>query len=296
MKRDLFKIAGLIAAMAVVLSLDGSVFADETEEATEPEEEVFEEYVYEETIVIDDGYDNDYLAQQFILDAIDPSMTPSLRAYDYTSQLSGDTATAVSTLLPQVRAVANGQQTSTVMQVPDLYYSFTASELGLANLNDKNAAYIAASERVAMYLDSNTVVRTLMSACPFEMYWFDKTAGSTYICSYWVSGNRVIVDNVRFQFAVAVEYQDTGAQTPLYTVSSKYGTSVAQAASNVENIINTYASLDDYNKLLAYKMWICDHVAYNEYAADSGNDVPYGNPWQLIWVFDGDSSTDVVCE
>ena len=45
---------------------------------------------------------------------------------------------------------------------------------------------------------------------------------------------------------------------------------------------------------MAYRQKICELVSYNDDAATGG--YPYGDPWQLIYVFDGDDSTNVVCE
>ena len=46
----------------------------------------------------------------------------------------------------------------------------------------------------------------------------------------------------------------------------------------------------------AYKDEICDLVNYNYDAANGNFAWNYGNPWQLIWVFDNDASSKVVCE
>lgn len=44
----------------------------------------------------------------------------------------------------------------------------------------------------------------------------------------------------------------------------------------------------------SYKEEICDLTSYNYDAVKPG--VAYGDPWQMIYVFDGDESTNVVCE
>jgi replicative DNA helicase len=49
----------------------------------------------------------------------------------------------------------------------------------------------------------------------------------------------------------------------------------------------------DYEKLQSYRNEICGLTDYNHAAVTDG--APYGNPWQLIWVFDGNSTTNVVC-
>ena len=45
---------------------------------------------------------------------------------------------------------------------------------------------------------------------------------------------------------------------------------------------------------IAYKDEICESTDYNFGTLDPTT--LYGNPWQLIWVFEGDPSTKVVCE
>jgi hypothetical protein len=62
---------------------------------------------------------------------------------------------------------------------------------------------------------------------------------------------------------------------------------------NANRIINTYAGLADYDKLVAFKNDICGLVSYNSSITPS---TPYGNPWQIIWVFDGNPATNVVAE
>ena len=46
---------------------------------------------------------------------------------------------------------------------------------------------------------------------------------------------------------------------------------------------------------MAYREYITNAVDYNSEAASTAN-YPYGDPWQLIYVFDGDPKTNVVCE
>ena len=50
-----------------------------------------------------------------------------------------------------------------------------------------------------------------------------------------------------------------------------------------------------YGKLVAYREYITKAVDYNFDAANTAN-YPYGDPWQLIYVFDNDPDTNVVCE
>ena len=90
-------------------------------------------------------------------------------------------------------------------------------------------------------------------------------------------------------FPVAEEYAAGD-----YTVDASIGQTVQTSVENALAVVAEFEDLPDYEKLAAYRQEICDLTSYN-YGAISGN-VPYGNPWQLIWVFDGDPATEVVCE
>ena len=157
-----------------------------------------------------------------------------------------------------------------------------------------------------MGIDAASVIRATLRDIPYELYWFDKTKGTGYspIPSYsWrLDSKGKVIDNyvkiikdspIQFAYHVAEEYQKDNsfiADTEKIKTISK---TVDYAASIVEEKKNE----TDYNKLLAYKDIICDLVTYNEEAGKAQeNTYPYGNPWQLIYVFDKKPETNVVCE
>ena len=59
-------------------------------------------------------------------------------------------------------------------------------------------------------------------------------------------------------------------------------------------MVDAHAGETDYQKLVSYREYIKGEVSYNTGAAGGGK--PYGDPWQLIYVFDSDPNTNVVCE
>ena len=69
---------------------------------------------------------------------------------------------------------------------------------------------------------------------------------------------------------------------------------IQTAAKNAKEIVSANSKKSDSEKLKAYKNKICELTDYNWSAVE--NNVAYGNPWQLVWVFDGDPNTKVVCE
>ena len=58
-------------------------------------------------------------------------------------------------------------------------------------------------------------------------------------------------------------------------------------------IVKEFQGYTETEKLYGYKEMICYLTSYND---DVTEDDEYGDPWQLIYVFDGDDSTNVVCE
>ena len=124
------------------------------------------------------------------------------------------------------------------------------------------------------------VVLCLVADCPYEMYWY--------------------ANHVQF-------IKGGGKLTVLFLVSSNYAAGdfrvdtskvarAARAASNARAIVSRYASRSDYDKLVAYRDEICNLVSYNRQAVSGDWSYKNMDPWQLVWVFDGDSSTNVVCE
>ncbi len=129
------------------------------------------------------------------------------------------------------------------------------------------------------------VMSYLLMDCPYDLYWFDKNAAFVS-----ASGSGRTVRTVTFSFTVAEEYRGRNSYT---TNLTKMG-AAKKAVSNAKAIVKKYAAKSDREKLNSYSREICNLVSYNTSAA-YGN-AAYGNPWQLIWVFDKNPNTNVVCE
>ena len=108
---------------------------------------------------------------------------------------------------------------------------------------------------------------------------------------------------MEFIFSVIDSYKSTESYTvtwgenvyTYYKVNSTKFNSVQNAVVKAQNIVQANAGLSDYEKLMAYKNAICDLTEY-DYNAASAKPVQYGDPWQIISVFDGNPDTKVVCE
>lgn len=165
-------------------------------------------------------------------------------------------------LKASIKKIADGSRTSTVIKI--------------SGLSMKVSEWEKSVKRVTDYL---------LMDCPYDLYWFDKN--SAYVTA---SGSGRTVRAITFSFTVAQEYQGKG----IYTTNSAKMSAAKKAMSNAKAIVAKHAAESDREKLNSYCREICALVSYNTRAA-YGN-VAYGNPWQLIWVFDKDPATNVVCE
>ena len=220
------------------------------------------------------------------------------------NSLTGVTKQYYTILKSKISEVANGTKTSTVFvvdlhditidEVPVTEIQWTAKNLGVSALIDDSGLTEEAMTAIADCVspDFDLLIAALLADCPYELYWYDKTA-VTGMDGIQMGGTSqsltVMSESMAFYFPVANGYSD-GA----YSVDPEPAHAAKTAAENAQSIVANAAGLQDYQKLQNYKNAICDLVSYNNDAASGSHD--YGNPWQLIWVFDGDSGTNVVCE
>ena len=206
-----------------------------------------------------------------------------------------------------IQQVASGSRTSTVFTLSfsdlGLKTYTTAKDLGVKSLlNSRKTDYASGVEdkfvnSVSKQLDSTinftTVIDCLLAELPYDLYWFEKTEGWSYEgLSYRYNSSKKAIElsgTFKVTFYVAYDYQ--GSYT---SVNTSKVNRAKTALNNAIKIVNNCASYTDVNKLKTYKNKICSLVEYDDYAAYGYKD--YGDSWQLVNVFDGDSSTDVVCE
>ena len=157
----------------------------------------------------------------------------------------------------------------------------------------------------------------LLNTLPFELYWYDKTMG--VMCNYSFSASKmsdgsiesVSITSITYIFTVAEAYSDkqtyatdgsgNAIRNPnnnrAYPIRVKdVGSTINAAVANAQAVVSSNSGLGDAEKLAAYKDYICAQVSYNHAAVADNYDLGYGDPWQLIYAFDNDSSTNIVCE
>ena len=174
--------------------------------------------------------------------------------YAASGNLTAAEQAAYNTLKEQLILIANGQRKDTAIQIT-------------GTLPDQTSA--------------NKVWQALLADLPYALYWHEKTVGIGY--SYIPDNGW---KNITFKFAVAAEFRGDS----LYTTNIP---NVPAAVAAAKQVVSANRGKTDYDKLQAYRQYICDQVSYN---FTINKDTAYGNPWQLLWVFDGNASTNVVCE
>ena len=249
--------------------------------------------------------DNDELFKQFAESKLYKQNTRRALYASSGSRLTGYNKIIYDSLKPRLKQVAEGKATSTVFEVSLSELGLettecTASQLGVSAvvINNKvtDAAYLAMFNRLKISLED--LHNALLADLAFELYWYDKTVDSAISLSrpsigarhYSVSGWKAYYGGpITIRFTVAQAYS-----AGQYVTDTTKITRVNTAVSTANSIVNTVKNKTDYDKLVYYRTKICDFVSYDHAAV--GGAVPYGDPWQLISVFDGDSSTNVVCE
>ena len=224
----------------------------------------------------------------------------------YTRAFAGVDLYSYTYMETEIAKIAAGKQSSTVITLPvteDLGNTFYSRDYGAAYFYDFDGGgwTDAIEDAINSYIcDTTNVVTALLCNHPYEMYWYDKVTGMS-IESGDISGiklydeadgtQRLVMNfDIIYSLSVAQAYRG-GSQ---YTFNTSKAAIAREAAANARAIVDANQYKTDLQKLTAYKEAICSLVDYNYSAAGGG--ASYGDPWQLVWVFDGDESTKVVCE
>ncbi len=240
-----------------------------------------------------------YIEQQFSQELPNAAGEPQ-RLGNAGKYLTGNDAVMYDLLKDMIAEVAAGTRTSTTFTIPLTTLtggktSWTAADLGVSAItsggpltSEARAAYASLTS-----FNQSIVLDSLLVDCPYDLYWFDKTLGTSWRgSSFYYNSNRIYVTEdatLTFYMYVSSDYaSDT------FSVDPSYGTRVRTAVAKAKGIVSGNAGKSVYDRLVAYRDAICELVSYNNDAANGG--ASYGDPWQLVNVFDGNTSTKVVCE
>lgn len=215
--------------------------------------------------------------------------------------LEGGERAVYDALLPRIKRAADwGGSTVFTLRAEELGLPtrWTPERLGVPRITQEVIDGLL--DRPEYQIDLKAVLSALLADCPYELYWFQKAkdetgnggAEMTYAAREAGPGDDggVILSGLTytFRFYTARDYrQDDGY--PFMVRTDVAGLAAARAA--IREILAANEGKSDYEKLTAYH----DAVrGMTDYSGEAGAE--YGDPWQLIWVFDGDPGTTAASE
>ena len=283
-----------VVAAAEELPAEGVCAEEKCTEETE--EEIFFE-VEEETLSVNVAMaDNDELYEAYLNSLFYESNELELFGCGAGENLDPLGGKLYEYLKGELQKVAAGEESSTKIMI-DLELleewgaktTWTMKELGCTTFTQAEADRMLTE--FWQQFDFSAVWRALQLDCPYDLYWFGKEISYGFE-NISTSGGTAKIGTPYVLFRVADAYAD-GNDT---TVDSEEVVTAKKAAKYAADFVDDWKMASDYEKLVAYRDLICELVAYDSDAAEKGSAVVGHSPWRLIYVFDGDSSTNVVCE
>lgn len=196
------------------------------------------------------------------------------------------------TLKAEIQKIAAGERESTVVTLTSTQFAEWGAQMMFYSENQHEACDLFMNQ-----FGFQNVLAALLHDCPYELYWYDKVSGIRQSRNLRLGRDgSYTITAVTFSFAVVNDHRPADYSSEDPSVDTSHVATANAAAANARAIVAKYAGKSNYEKLKAYKDTICELVSYNYTAAGSGSFSQDADPWQLIYVFDGDAATNVVCE
>ena len=206
------------------------------------------------------------------------------------SELSSQAQGLYDHLKEQIQKIASGEQSSSEFKIT--YDQLVAWGDTVGYMDNSADVFPAFQEEFQLV----NVVNALLHDCPYDLYWYDKVSGITPRISKAVNAaGQYRVNYVVLPFSVVEDLQTETYSATSPTVDTTKTSAAKNAAANAAEIVEAYEEKYDFEKLKGYKDEILELVSY-DHSADPSNFSADSDPWQLVYVFDGDVSTNVVCE
>jgi len=206
-------------------------------------------------------------------------------------------------LVAKIEEIAKGEESSTTIVVNEssfiswgLKTAYVKEDVGTKDFNGNTVANMFLNQ-----FDFDLILSALIHDLPYELYWFDKTSNyqtkiNIETITQGATLSQVNISEFVILLKVSNGYKISGYNEEYPMVDTAKTLAASNVLNNAKAIVNNYRELKDYQKLMAYKNKICELVTYNEEAASGSYSGGYGDPWQVIYVFDNDPETNVVCE
>ena len=293
------KLLSLLISLALLRTiLPSTVRAEGSQEEPQPVVGEWEVFVTNPTVPEDDGYTEAELLEGYFFSVsglYEDNSSPFLAPRPV---LPGELSSVYNEVKPMVKQVADGTRASTIFEISGTWTK-PKSEWGITGeVISADALTAEASAAIEAAFNLDALMQRMLSEMPYELYWFDKTEGIGMSYGVSLSGEILTVKNLKLSMYISQAYakiNEGGATYDPLTADTAKTSAAKRAAEKATQVVAANTAKSDHEKLKAYLDYIKDAVSYNNEAANN-NATPYGDPWQIIYVFDNDSSTNVVCE
>ena len=253
----------------------------------------------DEINILDQLPDSDELFKDYVNKALYEDVSRGISLFGVTAgnrfEEGSLTKKAYNILKKQIGEIARGKRKEAIIGVP-CSITLTREEVGSDLINNgaiSKEAKAKIEKKVASKISFTKLLNALLADCPYDLYWFDKTQGLNWYYQISSTSEVMEIKEIVFEFNVSSSYKVKGKD--YYVDTNKTG-ATTKAVANARKIVDKYAGKSDKEKLALYRDEICNLVSYNHDAVNSSQGIAYGDPWQMIYVFDGNPRTNVVCE
>ena len=268
-----------------------------------------DEETYEWEDIDNESLYEDYAGRLFYGTGASPA-PKLLRKASASARLSGHNLSCYTYLKQEIRKIADGERTEAIITVPveevdaGLTGPMYAEDLDLPYIVDEDGelhSSLRTKTNARFVLTLSVIMNALRADCPYELYWHlgsTSLARPDLILKADAEGVPYVVyaGGPAFKLKVEETYRAEAGNEYL-TDAAKTGAAaaaVSNAASYVEQARSACA--DDYETLRFYMRKIKDLVEYDHDAIANTNTLTDRGAWNLVYVFDGNPDTNVVCE
>ena len=275
----------------------------------------------------DEEVDPDKLIEDFMLSGEESSverMTPEAPMSVKGDRLTGGPLNLYNSYKSMINAVNKGTRNTTVKSVSTTKLiskrTYTAKELGLTKIaNKKGGQWVAtekAKKKIAQMVDKKTnwagVFQSLLSDLTSDSYWVAWSSDQNFYTYTYQYNNKKVIFTKKFTLSLPVmpEYaKDVNSQYKyIYRLDRNKLNATSEARENAKAIVKTFDDAIpttfegytpeqiDFNRLWYYSNMICrlTDYDYDTLYLPEGQRYWQG-AWSMIYVFDNDPSTKVVC-
>ena len=236
-----------------------------SDEKDSDETEVFTEKMIPKSDVVPN---NRQLLEEYLNDILygqDPGTQPAASVGE--DILNGQQQTLYEELKSKISAVASKGGYTRFKITSNLGLTWQTTVSGSA-LEREVAAHLKE-------LDISKIIDCLAVDCPYELYWYEKTASTTWQYNYSTrrTGNKttVKIENLSIHMPVTSSYASS-----TYKVNAQIVQLARIAAENARMIVKEFQDYTETEKLYGYKETICYLTSYNDDVTEADE---YGDPW-----------------